>query len=174
VACPSAQSAATPVDLRSGFLQALSNELVAACPSPLDPRSGHLLHHRLHFEKEHFFKSEERLDLLTDLLLENLSASSWRADAWAVFPNHYHLIVRSSAQSRPLSRVLGKIHMLSSKEVNLQDKTPGAQGLAQLPRYPSYLPELALRPAELRDPQSGTSWDRAGCQSLPLVLRGLV
>lgn len=76
------------------------------------------------YEKKHFFKNDRRLDFLTNLLLETLTASSWRADAWAVFPNHYHLIIRSSSESRPLSRVLGKIHMLSSKELNLHDGTP--------------------------------------------------
>lgn len=77
------------------------------------------------YGKEHYFKEAPRLDLLTDLILATLAEASWSLDAWAIFPNHYHLIVRSSPASKPLSRVLGKIHMLSSKEINRID---GAMG----------------------------------------------
>jgi len=75
--------------------------------------------------KQRHFEGKKRLDLLTGLLLDTLNEGLWRVDAWAVFANHYHLILRSSSDSRPLPKVLGKIHMLSSKAVNECDASPG-------------------------------------------------
>lgn len=75
--------------------------------------------------KQPYFRGEERLTFLTELLLENLANASWNIDAWAVFPNHYHVVIRRSEQSRPLAKVLGKVHMLSAKEVNGIDDIPG-------------------------------------------------
>jgi len=77
------------------------------------------------YSKQRHFEGEKRLDLLTGLLLDTFQESHWRVDAWAVFTNHYHLILRSSSESRPLSKVLGKVHMLSSKAVNEFDALPG-------------------------------------------------
>ena len=77
------------------------------------------------YRKHRSFEGAGRLDLLTKLLHGTLAEGSWRADAWAVFPNHYHLIIRSSVSSRPLSKVLGKVHMLSSKEINREDGVEG-------------------------------------------------
>lgn len=67
------------------------------------------------------------LDLLESTLLTCLHAGGWRLQAWAVFPNHYHFIASHSRDARPLSKVLGKVHMLTSKAVNLRDSAPGRQ-----------------------------------------------
>jgi putative transposase len=75
--------------------------------------------------KQRHFDNPGRLDLLTGLILEVLEESGWQPDAWAVFANHYHLILRSTVSSRPLSRVIGKIHMQSAKAINEADESSG-------------------------------------------------
>lgn len=44
------------------------------------------------YHKEPFFRSSERLTLLTETLLRLSKAYKWKLGAWAVFPNHYHFI----------------------------------------------------------------------------------
>ncbi|MBB5350250.1 putative transposase [Haloferula luteola] len=77
------------------------------------------------YRREFYFHGKDRLDLLQFHLLTVLQASGWRLDAWAIFPNHYHLVLRSHSESVRLSRVLGKIHMLTAREINRLDSTPG-------------------------------------------------
>jgi putative transposase len=71
------------------------------------------------------FKGPEMLDFLKSTLLGCLTESGWKPQAWAVFPNHYHFVASHDRDSRPLSKVLGKVHMLTSKQANLRDATPG-------------------------------------------------
>ena len=66
------------------------------------------------------------MDLVRDLLFTVADEFGWRLEAWAVLRNHYHVVVRSpDAGATTLSRMLGKLHMLSAKELNRQDGTPG-------------------------------------------------
>ncbi len=44
--------------------------------------------------KQHFFATDQSLDLLQHELLSLSRQYEWHLLAWAVFPNHYHFITR--------------------------------------------------------------------------------
>ena len=77
--------------------------------------------------KEHHFRGADRLRYLESLLLEVYSEKGWEIRAWAVFSNHYHLIVRSPQDACGLSSVVQRIHSQSSRWVNQLDGAPGRQ-----------------------------------------------
>ena len=73
------------------------------------------------------FKGAVMLDYLESTLLTCLEEGGWKLQAWAVFPNHYHFVASHARDARALSKVLGKVHMLTAKQANLRDGTPGRQ-----------------------------------------------
>jgi len=73
------------------------------------------------------FKGAAMLDFLESALLSFLETGGWRLQAWAVFPNHYHFVASRGREARDLSKVLGKVHMLTAKQANRRDGTPGRQ-----------------------------------------------
>ncbi len=79
------------------------------------------LHKRLHFD------TPSRLDLLQKLLLGALQDGGWKPQAWAVFPNHYHVVVLKPSDADDLKTVISKVHTLSASEVNREDGTPNRQ-----------------------------------------------
>ena len=52
--------------------------------------------------KQHLFTSSQALDLLEDQLLSLARKYEWHLHAWAVFPNHYHFIARSTQEMKDL------------------------------------------------------------------------
>jgi putative transposase len=75
--------------------------------------------------KAHHFRQSDRLKLLHDQLQAIAEEYSWELEAWAVLSNHYHFVARSPDNPGTLKRMLGKLHTLTAKAVNLQDQTPG-------------------------------------------------
>ena len=71
------------------------------------------------------FKGPEMLDFVETALLDCLTEGGWKLQARAVFPNHYHFGASHGRDARPLSKILGKVHMLTAKQANLRDATPG-------------------------------------------------
>jgi putative transposase len=71
------------------------------------------------------FRGADMLDLLEGKLLESLEEAGWKLQAWAVFPNHYHFVASHHRDARALSKLLGKVHMLTAQQANLRDATPG-------------------------------------------------
>lgn len=65
------------------------------------------------------------LDFLEATLLDCLTEGGWILQAWAIFPNHDHFVASHGRDARELSKVLGKAHMLTAKQANLRDATPG-------------------------------------------------
>lgn len=49
----------------------------------------------------------------------------WGLRAWAVLSNHYHFVASSPPDPKNLRRMLGKLHMLTAKELNIRDNAPG-------------------------------------------------
>ena len=80
------------------------------------------------YQKELFFRSDDRLTALQLFLLDFAAKFGWRLDAWAVFPNHYHFIgsPRKGAADK-LAEFLGKFHAYAARYVNEADQTPGRQ-----------------------------------------------
>ena len=62
-------------------------------------------------DKEHFFHTPERLDLLQDLLFSVAREFGWMLQAWAVLKNHYHFVANSPGEdATTLPRMISKLH----------------------------------------------------------------
>jgi putative transposase len=72
------------------------------------------------------FRDAERLTSLTNRILELAERYGWLSQAWAVFPNHYHLIC-SSQTSNSLRSFLRHLHSITAIEINKLEQTPGRQ-----------------------------------------------
>jgi putative transposase len=75
--------------------------------------------------KAHFFRNEDRLELLLTSLLGYAMEFGWQLQAWAVFSNHYHFIAASPENLDSLQRFLGKLHMKTAQTVNRLDGAGG-------------------------------------------------
>jgi putative transposase len=73
--------------------------------------------------KEHFFNTPEKRDLLERHLLAHAKQSGWQLEAWAVFANHYHIVIRGNPDSRNLGEFLHDLHGITSRELNRMDDT---------------------------------------------------
>jgi REP-associated tyrosine transposase len=76
------------------------------------------------YRKEHFFRTDGRLDLLESALLRLAKQYDWQLEAWAVFSNHYHFIGRSPADSKSLRQLITHFHANTAREVNKLDGKP--------------------------------------------------
>ncbi len=77
--------------------------------------------------KDHYFRNEERLQLLHDMLLNLATTSGWELHAWAVFSNHYHFVARSPSDPSSLSGWLAKLHQNTASYVNRLVNATGRQ-----------------------------------------------
>ena len=68
--------------------------------------------------KELYFKQDNELDLLHDMLLELAEHYQWRLEAWAVFPNHYHIITHSPGNPGSLGKFIRHYHASSARKLN--------------------------------------------------------
>ena len=76
------------------------------------------------YQKQHYFKSLDRLMLLEDTLLRLAKIYGWQLEAWAVLSNHYHFVGRSPAVAGTMQKFLRHLHAESAREVNKADNTP--------------------------------------------------
>ena len=80
------------------------------------------------YRKEHFFAGTERLKGLHQGLLKYAKHYGWQLEAWAVFPNHYHLVAHSPAGAdgaNSLGEFMNHFHGRSSAWANRLDGTQG-------------------------------------------------
>ncbi len=72
--------------------------------------------------KVHLFKEPKHLSLLENSLLALAKEYEWQLEAWAVFSNHYHFIVRSLPGAKDLGKMIHQLHTDTATELNrLQD-----------------------------------------------------
>ena len=76
------------------------------------------------YGKESFFHSRERLNYVTNALMTLAEEYSWRLQAWAIFPNHYHF-VGVSENPNTLRQLIQYLHSITAKHINLLDAKPG-------------------------------------------------
>jgi len=76
------------------------------------------------YKKVPLFKGANRLAFLTNCILELADRYAWSLQAWAVFPNHYHLVGESEAPES-LRSFLRHLHSVTAIEANKWDGTPG-------------------------------------------------
>ena len=77
------------------------------------------------YKKPHHLNTPRRLDFFLASLFKYAVEFNWELRAWAVLSNHYHFVAQSPSDPGNLSKFLGKLHMQTAKELNLQDNTPG-------------------------------------------------
>jgi putative transposase len=76
------------------------------------------------YNHEPVFRGAERLTKLTNHILELAELYEWSLQAWAAFPNHYHL-VGTSQSPESLRSFLRHLHSITAIEMHKSDKTPG-------------------------------------------------
>jgi putative transposase len=76
------------------------------------------------YKKAAVFKGANRLTILTNYILEFADRYNWSLQAWAVFPNHYHLVGASEAPES-LRSLVRHLHSVTAIEANGWDETPG-------------------------------------------------
>ena len=75
--------------------------------------------------KEHLFHSTESLDMLQLILMGLIERYHLGIRAWALFPNHYHLILFTYSDSLPLNSFITHFHSLSARNLNTLTNNPG-------------------------------------------------
>lgn len=79
------------------------------------------------YQKEHYFRSGERLKLLHDKLLSLSHVYGWEFHAWAVFSNHYHFVAKSPNDPKTLQNFLAQLHQSTASSINLMDECANRQ-----------------------------------------------
>jgi putative transposase len=80
------------------------------------------------YQKEHFFRGRERLEVLHRGLLSVARKYRWQLEAWAVFSNHYHFVGHSPDEENTadsLRPMLALLHERTAKWINRLDAAPG-------------------------------------------------
>jgi putative transposase len=80
------------------------------------------------YQKAHFFRRSERLDVLHRGLLTVNRQFNWQLEAWAVFSNHYHFVAHSppgASDASSLSELLSVLHLKTAKWINKLDEQLG-------------------------------------------------
>ncbi len=74
---------------------------------------------------ELLFGDGERLDVLQDAVLGTLGSAGWSLQAWAFFPNHYHVVMLHDDPALSLGRTVARAHAMSAIAVNRRDEKQG-------------------------------------------------
>ena len=77
------------------------------------------------YDKLPLFAGDERLRLLESSLFQAAAEMGLWLEAWAVFPNHYHLIARSEAGAFDISKFVRTVHGRTAVAVNRLDGIKG-------------------------------------------------
>ena len=72
------------------------------------------------YQKRAFFNTENRLNLLLNSIRELAAGYNLDLQAWAIFPNHYHLIVRAP-QPENIKRFTRHLHSVTAIAINRED-----------------------------------------------------
>jgi putative transposase len=76
------------------------------------------------YKKVHHFRSAEKLTLLQSVIFKTCEEFEFKLQAWAIFPNHYHLIGFNPVDKGVL-KMTQKIHSVSARELNRLDDAIG-------------------------------------------------
>jgi putative transposase len=77
------------------------------------------------YGKIHHLRLDDRKDFVLEALFACALEFKWELRAWAVLSNHYHFLANAIESSAPIKRLVGKLHMTTSKTLNEWDNTPG-------------------------------------------------
>ena len=74
--------------------------------------------------KQHLFDTSEARESLMRRLFDLAIGYACWLQAWALFSNHYHLVV-SADEPKAIRRLVVRLHTKSAIELNERDRTPG-------------------------------------------------
>ncbi|MBX3119491.1 MAG: transposase [Fimbriimonadaceae bacterium] len=77
------------------------------------------------YHKLKLFDSAAKLDLLMDALFSTVEAQGWQLQAWAIFPNHYHLVGFSPEHDGAVRQLTKALHAMTAQQLNKIDGQPG-------------------------------------------------
>ncbi len=75
-------------------------------------------------QKQHFFRTGAALDLLQNALFAQAAHNHCSLQAWALFSNHYHLVVAADTGNH-VQQMVRWFHIASAKAANERDATLG-------------------------------------------------
>ena len=76
------------------------------------------------YRKQRLFNNDPALRMLHNALLTVSAKYSWRLEAWAVFPNHYHFIAAAPADAGTLIVFIRELHSRTAIALNRRDAMP--------------------------------------------------
>lgn len=76
------------------------------------------------YRKQRLFRDGPPLQMLHDALLTVADKYSWRLEAWAIFPNHYHFIAAAPADADTLTTFIRELHSRTAIALNHHDAMP--------------------------------------------------
>ena len=77
------------------------------------------------YRKAKLFDTESKRDFLLSSLFELAERWQWRLQAWAILPNHYHLVAIAPDEALTLKTFIRQLHSKTSVWVNKVDNAPG-------------------------------------------------
>ena len=85
-------------------------------------------------DQVHRLAEDTMKDWFEAKLFELAGEFGWQLEAWCVLSNHYHIVAHSPAgvdSAESLSKMLQKLHSLTTKELNRREQKPGRTRLWQ-------------------------------------------
>ena len=92
-------------------------------PHPIRERQFYLLTATC-YEHRHHMRPQERRKQVLHRLTDLFAAHSMEIQAWAILPNHYHLLVHVT-DFGALGAIFRQVHGTTSRQWNLRESTPG-------------------------------------------------
>ncbi len=77
------------------------------------------------YRKQPHFRKGQLLRMLHNALLAIADKHSWRLEAWAVFPNHYHFVAAAPENAASLIHFTRELHSRTAIALNRHEGTPG-------------------------------------------------
>ena len=74
--------------------------------------------------KQRLFDTHEKLAILREALFETVQMYNWELHAWALFANHYHIILQSPEDGSSLRRLIQRLHSKTAIAINALDDAP--------------------------------------------------
>ena len=81
--------------------------------------------------RQRFFDTNDKLNMFCNTTLEFVKNYSLTLQAWAFFPNHYHLVAEFGNTTASHRRFISHLHRELAVRLNAADETPGRRVMYQ-------------------------------------------
>jgi len=79
------------------------------------------------YQKENIIHALERKTEWRDAFFKASEIYGWKAIAWVVLHNHYHVLVESPENPFSLTKFVSSYHKFTARKWNMEDRIPGRQ-----------------------------------------------